>query len=242
MHRHHPAVPPLSFFEAASLEGWFATDPVVDTRTLDALAVELQPLLDAERGHGGVRNLLDGSAAVRALARSRPVRSIAEAVLGDGCFVVRALLFDKTPVANWKVVWHQDLTIAVRERRDVEGYGPWSEKGGVTHVQPPPELLEQMLAIRVHLDDCGVDNGPVRVIKGTHRLGRLDATSIERLRAEHPESMCIARKGAVLAFHPLLLHASSTATVPGRRRVLHFEFASEGIRRLPGNLEWRWMV
>jgi ectoine hydroxylase-related dioxygenase (phytanoyl-CoA dioxygenase family) len=232
----------MSFVEAASAQGWVATEPVVDGRTLDALSVELQPFLDADSGHGGVRNLLDSSKAVRDLARSHPVRSIAEAVLGEACFVVRALLFDKSPTANWKVVWHQDLTIAVRERREVPGYGPWSTKAGVAHVQPPPDVLEQMLAVRVHLDDCGVDNGPVRVVSGTHRLGRLDSETIEQLRAEHPETICVASRGAVLAFHPLLLHASSPATIPRRRRVLHFEFASGTIRRLPGDLSWRWIV
>jgi len=45
------------------------------------------------------------------------------------------------------------VTIAVRERREAEGFGPWSEKEGVPHVQPPAEILEKMVAIRVHLDD-----------------------------------------------------------------------------------------
>jgi ectoine hydroxylase-related dioxygenase (phytanoyl-CoA dioxygenase family) len=163
-------------------------------------------------------------------------------VLGAGCVVVRALLFDKTPHANWKVVWHQDLTIAVAERRDVPSFGPWSEKAGVVHVQPPIEVLEQMLAVRVHFDDCGVANGPVRVLSGTHRSGRLSPAAVEELRAATAESVCVAPKGAVLGFHPLLLHASSPATVPGHRRVLHFEFASARIRVLPGNLAWRWSV
>ena len=215
---------------------------MVDDRALDRLSRELQPFLDAERGHGGVRNLLDRSPGVRAMARSRPVRAVAEAVLGPECFVVRALLFDKTSDANWKVVWHQDLTIAVEQRRDIPGYGPWSEKAGVIHVQPPIDVLEQMIAVRVHLDDCGPDNGPVRVISATHRSGRLSAAAIEQARAARPETVCLARKGAVLAFSPLLLHASSPATVPGHRRVLHYEFAGAGIRTLPGDVAWRWMV
>jgi ectoine hydroxylase-related dioxygenase (phytanoyl-CoA dioxygenase family) len=232
----------MSFATAAAIDGWFVTEPLVDERTLNALSRELQPFLDAEHGHGGVRNLLDDSPGVRMLAQSRAVRDVAEAVLGDGCVVVRALLFDKTAAANWKVVWHQDLTIALAERRDVPGYGPWSEKAGVVHAQPPTEVLEQMIAVRVHLDDCGPDNGPVRVIGGTHRRGRLSAAAIEQVRGEKSESVCLARKGAALAFHPLLLHASSPATVPGHRRVLHFEFASARVRALPGDLAWRWML
>ena len=72
---------------------------------------------------------------------------------------MRGLYFDKLPEANWKVPWHQDLSIAVRARLDVEGFGPWTEKAGVLHAQAPAAVLERMLAVRVHLDDCGRENG-----------------------------------------------------------------------------------
>ena len=49
--------------------------------------------------------------------------------------------------------WHQDLSIAVKERHEVAGFGPWSVKEGVP-VQPPVEILESMLTLRLHLDDC----------------------------------------------------------------------------------------
>lgn len=74
--------------------------------------------------------------------------------------------------------WHQDLTIAVQERLDVPGYGPWTVKAGVTHVQPPVAVLERMVAVRLHLDDCGAENGPVRVLRGSHRLGRMAAAEL----------------------------------------------------------------
>jgi len=32
---------------------------------------------------------------------------------------VKAILFDKTPSMNWYVTWHQDLTIAVKEKIEV---------------------------------------------------------------------------------------------------------------------------
>src|SRR5436305_11656262 len=61
---------------------------------------------------------------------------------------VRAIYFDKSAENNWAVAWHQDLTIAVQEHIDVPGYGPWSAKDGVVHVQPPVEILEQMITVR----------------------------------------------------------------------------------------------
>jgi ectoine hydroxylase-related dioxygenase (phytanoyl-CoA dioxygenase family) len=201
---------------------------------LDALASELAPCLDGESARGGARNLLQFSS-VQSLARSEPVRAVAEAALGKGCFAVRGILFDKTAGANWKVVWHQDLTIAVKEQRDVEGFGTWSKKSGVPHAQAPDSILEEMIAVRVHLDDCGPDNGPVRVIPRSHTSGRLPPLQVEAWKAEHPVVECLVNRGGILAFFPLILHASSPATRPGHRRVVHLEFAA---RSLPGGLEW----
>ena len=222
---------------AIARDGWAVTPPLVPQLELDALVAALAPL--AADARGGIRNLLDAVPAVRALATSPAVRSVAEAVLGPECFAVRALLFDKTPDANWKVVWHQDLTIAVRKRAIVAGYGPWSEKAGVPHVQAPTELLERMLAVRVHLDDCGADNGPVRVITGSHRVGRLSGTAIDAWRGGAEAVDCLAERGAILAFRPLILHASSPATAPAHRRVVHLEFAAEA---LDPPLEWHTQV
>jgi len=226
----------LPFQQAIATSGWAVTEPVVDAPAIAALRDCAAAL--TESGRAGARNLLD-EPRVSALAASPTLRRFATAILGDGCFAVRALFFDKTPDANWKVVWHQDLTIATRQRVDVTGYGPWTEKAGVPHVQPPTDILEHMLAVRVHLDACTVDNGPVRVIDGTHRLGRLAPETIDRIRAEQSESICLAAEGAVVAFRPLLLHASSPAVRPAHRRVIHIEYAS---RLLAPPLVWHRQV
>ena len=214
--------------------GWAVTPPVVSHALVDQVIHELTPLLDDGAGRGGIRHLLDVPS-VRALARSAPVRGVAGSVLGADCVAVRGILFDKSPDANWKVIWHQDLTIAVREKRNVTGFGPWTEKDGVTHVQPRVEVLERMLAVRVHLDECGPENGPVRVIPGSHRHGRLTPEAIDGWKAKDRAVDCIVERGGILAFRPLILHASSAATRPAHRRVVHLEFASGD---LPGGLAW----
>lgn len=144
--------------------------------------------------------------------------------------MTRAILFDKTPDSNWKVPWHQDVAIAVAARHDEPGFGPWSVKDGVVHVQPPAEVLAGMVTVRVHLDDCAADNGPVRVLPRTHSLGKLSQDQIEHLRGQVTEVACTARRGGLLAFRPLLLHASSASSSPRRRRVAHFEFAAADLR------------
>jgi ectoine hydroxylase-related dioxygenase (phytanoyl-CoA dioxygenase family) len=218
--------------------GWAIVPNAIPGVILGRLTAELAPL-QAAAGRGGVRNLLD-VAAVRSLVRSAALRELAEVVLGADCVAVKATLFDKTAEANWKVPWHQDLAIAVRGRRDLPGYGPWTRKQGVLHVQPPAEVLEQMLAIRVHLDACGPDCGPVRVLPGSHRAGRLSAASIEAWRESGAEAVCCVERGGLLAFRPLLLHASSSARAPDHRRVIHCEFA--GASALPAELQWAFAV
>ena len=149
---------------------------------------------------------------------------------------VRALFFDKTPDANWPVLWHQDLTIAVDRRIEKTGWGPWSTKAGVVHVEPPVQILERMLAVRLHIDESDTNNGPLRVLPGTHRLGRLRRERIADLRNEVQEVACTAPIGAALLMRPLLLHASSPAQTPSHRRVVQIEYAPADA--LPEPLEW----
>lgn len=209
------------------VEGFLALEAVEELR--DAVA-------QLPAGHrGGVRNLLRDSETIAALASSDSLKSLADAALGADAFPVRGLFFDKLPAANWKVPWHQDTAIAVAERVGTPGFIGWSVKDGVTHVHPPTGILERMVALRIHLDDCGPDNGPLRVLPGSHREGKLQDDAIERWRRTTPEVSCCAASGDVLVMRPLLLHASSPAKSPSRRRVIHLEFACDA---LPNGMKW----
>ncbi len=182
----------------------------------------------------GVRNLLDLSPDVRRLAALPEVRQLVTPIIGGGAFAARAIFFDKVPGANWALGWHQDSVIAVAEQQDVPGFLAWGQKAGVWQVQPPPEILAAMVAVRIHLDDCGPDNGPLRVIPGSHRHGWLD-NEISRWKETVGPVTCLARAGGAVVMCPLILHASSKAVSPNHRRVIHIEYASE---ELPGGLEW----
>lgn len=182
-----------------------------------------------------MRNLMSSIPLMRDLAVSTSIRQLVEPILGRGAFPVRGLLFDKTPDANWKVPWHQDLSIAVQRRIDVPEFGPWSMKAGVLHVQPPAKILEAMIAVRIHLDDCIEANGPLMVIPGSHLEGRLSAEEIRAFRARTQPKVCAVSAGGVVVMRPLLLHASSAAKTPGHRRVIHLEYAAVS---LPGGLRW----
>lgn len=184
---------------------------------------------------GGLRHVVSRVPEVAAVAHSPEIRALVEPILGAEAVLARSLWFDKTAAANWNVAWHQDLTLAVQERIDTPGFAAWSVKDGVSHAQPPDEVLERMLAVRLHLDPCGPENGALRVLPGSHRHGRLPDGAIDRWRREVPEVLCAAQPGDALLMRPLLLHASSAAVSPAHRRVLHLEF---GAGPLPNGLEW----
>jgi len=183
-----------------------------------------------------IRSLLEAVPQVAALAAAPAIRALLTPLLGPDCFAVRGILFDKTPDANWNVVWHQDMTIAVCEKKEMSGFGPWSKKAGVVHVQPPVQILERMLTVRLHLDDCGDTNGPLQVLPGSHRDGRLTPADIQQRRREMTPFACLVPAGGALLMRPLLLHASSASQSPCHRRVIHLDYAAQ---ELPGTLRWQ---
>lgn len=215
--------------------GFKIIERTLDGPALERLCQEAAALGEPGEGHGGVRRVLAKSAALREFACCGPTADLAKNVLGAGARPVRATLFDKRPAANWKVAWHQDLTIAVAARHEAAGFGPWSVKDGVVHVQAPEHLLVAMLAARVHLDHTPIGNGELRVVPGSHVRGKLSPEAVAAIRAEAKEVACPVGSGGTMLMFPLLLHASSRCVQAGRRRVLHIEYAAVD---LPGGLEW----
>ncbi|EGF93388.1 phytanoyl-CoA dioxygenase PhyH family protein [Asticcacaulis biprosthecium C19] len=161
---------------------------------------------------------------------------VASRLIGPAAFPVRAVVFDKTSETNWSVAWHQDRTIAVRERRDAQGYGPWSVKDDIPHVEPPISVMAGMVTLRLHLDDCENDNAPLTVALGSHAFGRVPAPEVAGLARSLPNLACCARAGDVWAYSTLILHMSERSRLAGRRRVVQVDYSAEG---LPGDVRWR---
>ena len=193
-----------------------------------------------------VRGFADGGAGSRRLLDEAWCRHLAAALRGDTrihsllprrALAVQCTLFDKSPTKNWLVALHQDLSIPVKNRVESPECSGWSEKEGQVYVQPPVSVLEQLVAVRVHLDDCQVENGALRVVPKSHLEGRVSKERAEELRLQYGETVVPLPRGGVLVMRPLLLHASSKATSLAPRRVLHFVF---GPPSLPLGLEWRW--
>ena len=177
------------------------------------------------RSRAGVRHLMR-IPAVAQIAQELALLEIAREILGQGAFPFRATLFDKSATANWLVVWHQDTALPLKARREMAGWGPWSVKDGVQYAHAPATALEQVAALRVHLDNSTSENGPLRVLPGTHRLGVLTDEEIHDLSLKVVEVECLVSRGGVLAMRPLIVHASSKAQDEMPRRVLHIEYST----------------
>ena len=204
----------------------------------DAAGTILAPLSALFAQHppaaAGTR-LFDSTALRDLLAPGGPIAALAERLLGKRARPVRAILFDKRKDANWGLGWHQDRVIAVRGRRDIPGYGPWTVKRGVVHVAPPWSVLGAMRTLRVHLDPVGPDNAPLLVSPGSHQLGIIPGRDIEGVVARLGTRACHAVPGDVWAYCTPVLHASAPSRATAHRRVLQLDYASA---ELPEGIDW----
>lgn len=214
-----------------SNDGFAVVPQVLDQAECDALDAVISPI---RTDSPGTRNLLAYEWCRVLAARLRSQPDIAAAI-PDDFIPVQCTYFEKSRDQNWLVPVHQDLSIPVRERIDHPELRGWSEKEGSVFVQPPTAVLEQLVALRVHLDPCLEQDGPLQFIPATHTRGRIPAAQAAELKQAGPVVTCTLAPGGVLIMRPLALHASSKATGTSRRRVLHFVF---GPRTLPYGLRW----
>ncbi|UOE33197.1 phytanoyl-CoA dioxygenase family protein [Hymenobacter monticola] len=181
-----------------------------------------------------IRDLVGEVPALWPLLDTAALRQLLEQLFPAGCQLVKAIYFDKPAGSNWLVAWHQDLMINVNQRAELHGFGPWTSKPEGVSVQPPVAVLENVVTLRLHLDDCDGTNGALKVVPGSHQRGVVPAATIADLTPE--ATVCAVPAGGVMLMKPLLLHASNRSTSNRPRRVMHLEFASV---ELPAGLAWR---
>lgn len=214
----------LPFHTCVSEQGFAIVPGVIETAKADSVLRELD-VADLHRSRAGARHILRHPC-VQLIARDPRVLGLAQEILGQEAFPFRATLFDKSQNSNWLVVWHQDTALPLCERRETTGWGPWSVKEGVTYAHAPASALEQVLALRIHLDDSTETNGPLRVVPRTHTRGVLTDAELQMLDSQINPVTCAVGKGGVVAMRPLIAHASSKSQSLLPRRVLHIEYAA----------------
>lgn len=161
------------------------------------------------------------------------LKDVLQELVGKAFFVVKSIYFDKPETSNWYVAYHQDLTISVSHRADIAGFGPWTVKQNQFAVQPPLSILENIVTIRIHLDDTDKENGALKVIPQSHLKQVYRPETIDW--TVESEAICDVKSGGIMLMKPLLLHSSSRTTNGNKRRVIHLEFSS---CELPAGLNW----
>jgi ectoine hydroxylase-related dioxygenase (phytanoyl-CoA dioxygenase family) len=161
------------------------------------------------------------------------LKNLVRQLFGDNYFVVKSIYFDKPENSNWYVSYHQDLTISVDKKVELENFGPWTTKQNQFAVQPPIDILENIYAIRIHLDDTDENNGALRVIPKSHSKKVYRPETIDW--TIETETTCNVGKGGIMIMKPLILHSSNRTTNNRKRRVIHIEFSNQ---ELPNELKW----
>lgn len=180
-----------------------------------------------------IRQFLKEIPEVKDLIFNENLRKVIREIFGENYFVTKSIYFDKPEKSNWYVAYHQDLTISVDKKLQLENFGPWTTKQNQFAVQPPLDILENIFTIRIHLDDTDENNGALKVIPKSHAKGIYRPETIDW--TIETETMCSIEKGGIMLMKPLLLHCSNRTTNGKKRRVIHIEFSD---RELPEHLQW----
>ncbi|MFY8188225.1 MAG: phytanoyl-CoA dioxygenase family protein [Flavobacterium sp.] len=180
-----------------------------------------------------IRQFLKEIPAVQNLVFNDNIKEIVRRVFGDHYFVVKSIYFDKPETSNWYVSYHQDLTISVDKKMNIDNFGPWTTKQNQFAVQPPIDFLENIYTLRIHLDDTDENNGALKVIPKSHQKKIYRPETIDW--SQETETICKVERGGVMMMKPLILHSSGRTTNNKKRRVIHLEFSNE---ELPNELNW----
>jgi ectoine hydroxylase-related dioxygenase (phytanoyl-CoA dioxygenase family) len=180
-----------------------------------------------------IRRFLKEVPATQELIFSDKLNNLIRQLFGEDYFVTKSIYFDKPEQSNWFVSYHQDLTISVGKRVEIEGFGHWTVKQNQFTLQPPLNVLERNCTVRIHLDDTDENNGALKVVPKSHLKGIYRPETIDW--SIETETICKVNKGGVMVMQPLLLHSSGRTTGNNKRRVIHIEFSNQ---QLPDGLNW----
>lgn len=208
-------------------EGYLVLEHILNSDEVDVIQ---QQLINVDLTGAGSRELLSETWC-KTLANQLKNHPVLSTLLPNPSKAIQCTYFQKSPEKNWLVPLHQDLSIPVKEQFTKEGFTGWSKKQGALFVQPPATITDQIIAVRLHIDDCLQAHGALKVVPTSHQLGRIPEKQWITIRDEKGEKECTVNAGGVVIMSPLILHSSSKATHANGRRVLHFLFVPESLTK-----------
>ncbi|NJM80413.1 MAG: phytanoyl-CoA dioxygenase family protein [Flavobacterium sp.] len=228
------------YVEEVETNGYTVIDAVFSSNEIEAIRKEIDRESNSSKETFrktkdlfAIRQFLKEIPSVEGMLFNTTLKNILEDFFGKNYFLVKSIYFDKPEESNWFVAYHQDLTISVNKKLEIDGFSNWTIKQNQFSVQPNKQILKNMVSIRIHLDDTNEENGALKIIPKSHEEGivRLDTFDFKN----HEEICCNVQKGGIMIMKPLLFHASSKTTNNERRRVIHLEFSNSN---LPKELSW----
>ncbi|VXB32434.1 Phytanoyl-CoA dioxygenase [Flavobacterium sp. 9AF] len=228
------------YVEEVQTNGYAVIDAVFSSNEIEAIRKEIERESNSSKETFrktkdlfAIRQFLKEIPSVEKLLFNATLKNILESFFGKNYFVVKSIYFDKPEESNWFVAYHQDLTISVNKKLEIDGFSNWTVKQNQFSVQPNEEILKNIVTMRIHLDDTNEENGALKIIPKSHKNGiiRLEELNLN----ERNEISCNVAKGGVMIMKPLLFHASNRTTNASRRRVIHIEFST---MKLPNSLSW----
>ncbi|MBY0573906.1 MAG: phytanoyl-CoA dioxygenase family protein [Undibacterium sp.] len=215
-------------------QGYAIRENVISPNHVQLLLNELSAL-ELNPSQGGIRRIESIIPCINELANSEMLAAFVQEYLSGSPSLVRAIYFEKSPANNWFVTWHQDRTVSVSAKFEKPGWGPWSLKAGVWHVQPPLDVLNSMVTVRIHLDPATKDNGCLKVIPCSHQHGIVKSTEVNELASRQEAIYCQVSAGGAVVMSPHIIHSSEKSRSESKRRVIHLEYSSYV---LPDGIEW----
>ncbi len=204
----------------------FEVEKITKSKTEKATFKKSENLFAIRQFHKEIPKTLD-------IIFNENLREIIRLNFGENYFITKSIYFDKPEKSNWFVAYHQDLTISVNKKMEINNFEHWTTKQNQFSVQPPIEILEQNFTIRIHIDKTTKENGALKVLAKSHRKGIVRTKNIAL--ENEAETICEVEKGGIMIMKPLIFHASNKTTNNERRRVIHIEFSNQ---KLPNGLEW----
>jgi ectoine hydroxylase-related dioxygenase (phytanoyl-CoA dioxygenase family) len=153
------------------------------------------------------------------LARDPAILDVVEGLIGPNIQLYYSMLMMKPPRQGFTAPWHQDFAFFVHNRTDI-------------------------LACMVAIDDATHENGCLRVIPGSHKLGLLnhfkDGRFLGVLADPTPfddparQVALPAKAGSLILWHSLTLHSSHPNRSEKPRRAIVLEFKDPAVNLMGG--------
>lgn len=135
---------------------------------------------------------------------------------------VKSTYYDKPSGSNWELSFHQDICVNLNKMLTGHQFCSWAKRKNYYEAKASADILEKTITLRLHLDDCGKENGALKIVPGSHKMGLIDVFDYKENNVKYIE----VTEGDILKMCPLLLHASANNHSKKRRRVVHMEFSN----------------